>query len=189
MEWETEHWLPFLNILIDNNHSPAITTVYCKKTFTSLLINYFSFTPRPYEIGLVRTLVDRVYKINNSWSGFHEDIKRLFFILLNCFPINLIEKVVNQYITKTHAAQSSKDRQINSSDRPSESATHFYKLPYIGPFSNVTQNRIRQLVNRYYNNLHIKLVFVFLQNPFFGQCQRFYLMRAPFVRCLQIFVH
>ena len=38
-------------------------------------------------------------------------------------------------------------------------ATHFYKLPHIGPFSNVAQNRIRQLVNRYCNNLDIKLVF------------------------------
>ena len=38
---------------------------------------------------------------------------------------------VNQYITKTHATQSSKVRQINSSDRPSESATHFYRLRFI----------------------------------------------------------
>ena len=80
-------------------------------------------------------------------------------LLHTCFPTNVIE-VVNQYITKTRAArQSSNDRQINSSDRPSESATHFYKLPYIGLFSNVAQNRIRQLVNRCCNNLDIKLGF------------------------------
>lgn len=115
MEQEVEHKLPFLDILIDNNYSPsAITSVYRKKTFTGLLTNYFSFTPQVYKIGLIRTLVDRVYKINNSWlhMGFHEDIKKLFFILSkNCFPTRLIEKVVNQYLSKFQGARSSLDTQ------------------------------------------------------------------------------
>ena len=134
----------------------------------------------------MRTLVDRVYKINNSWSGFHEDITKLFFILRkNCFPTNLIEKVVNQYIAKTHTEQSSKDRQINSSDRSSESATHFYKLPYIGPFSYVAQNGIRQLCNRYCNNLDIKIVFSSLKirNLFSAKDS----ISREFVHCLQFF--
>ena len=41
---------------------------------------------------------------------------------------------------------------------PSERSTHFNKLPYIGPFSNVAQTRIRQLASRYCSNSDIKLV-------------------------------
>ena len=47
IERDTVHRLPFLNIY--NKYPPAITTIYCKKAFTGLLINYFSFTPRPYK--------------------------------------------------------------------------------------------------------------------------------------------
>ena len=43
-----------------------LTIVYRKKTFTGLLTNYFSFTSYSYKVGLIRTLVDRAYKINNT---------------------------------------------------------------------------------------------------------------------------
>ena len=47
-------------------------------------------------MGLVRTLVDRVYKINSSWLGFHKDIKNLILILRkNLFPVYIVEKVIN----------------------------------------------------------------------------------------------
>ena len=51
-----------------------------KNTFTGLLTNYFSFAPLNYKLGLVRTLLDRVYKINNSWFSFHLDVKKLIFL-------------------------------------------------------------------------------------------------------------
>ena len=67
----------FLDILLDNSHPSIVTSVYRKKTLTGLLTNYFSFAPLNYKLGLVRTLVDRVYKINNSWAGFHLEVKKL----------------------------------------------------------------------------------------------------------------
>ena len=63
----------------DPNSSP--TSVYRKKTFTGSLTNYFSFTSYFYEVGLIKTLVDRAYKINNTWLGFHEDINKLTDVL------------------------------------------------------------------------------------------------------------
>ena len=70
--------IPFLHVLIDNSQPQSlIARVYRKKTFTGLLTNYFSFTPSSYKLGLIRTLVDRTYKITNTWLGFHEDIKKL----------------------------------------------------------------------------------------------------------------
>ena len=45
-------------------------------------------------MGLIKTLVDRAYKINNTWLGFHEDINNLTDILKkNLFPAHLIEKI------------------------------------------------------------------------------------------------
>ena len=103
MEKEARHKLPFLDVLVDNNDpSSFLTRVYHEKTFTGLLTNYFSFTSYSYKVGLIRTLIDRAYKINNTWLGLHEDITKLMEILKkNLFPAHLIERVVNRYITGT----------------------------------------------------------------------------------------
>ena len=81
-EKQVNHKLPSLNVLIDNNDpNSSPTSVYRKKTFTGSLTNYFSFTSYSYEVGLIKTLVDRAYKINNTWLGFHEDINKLTDVL------------------------------------------------------------------------------------------------------------
>ncbi|CAH3136653.1 unnamed protein product, partial [Pocillopora meandrina] len=33
-----------------------------------------NFTSYSYKVGLIKTLVNRAYKINSTWLGFHEDI-------------------------------------------------------------------------------------------------------------------
>ena len=130
-----------------------IPRVYRKKTFTGLLTNYFSFTSYSYKVGLIRTLVDRAYKINNTWLGLHEDITKLMEILKkNLFPAHLIERVVNRYITGTQSNHCPRDSLPTS-------PTFYFKLPYIGHFSVVTQKKIRLFIKRYCNDLDIKLVF------------------------------
>ena len=82
MEKEAHHKLPLLDVLVDNNDpNYLLTRVYRQKTFTGLLTNYFSFTWYAYKEGLIRTLVDRAYKINNTWLGLHEDITKLMDII------------------------------------------------------------------------------------------------------------
>ena len=142
------------SVLIDNSQPQSpITRVFHKKTLTGLLTNYFSFTPFSYKLGLIRTLFDRTYKINNTWKGFNEDIKKLLLILRkNLLPSHIVERVIRQYITKTQTLS-------NSPARPPSNSTHFFKLPYVGPFSIVAQNRLRKLLKRYCNNLDVKLAF------------------------------
>ena len=134
VEKEVDKKIPFLDFLIDNSQPQSlITRVYCKKTFTGLLSNYFSFTPFSYKLGLIRMLVDRTYKINNTWIGFHE-------------------KVIRQYVTKTRALS-------NIPVSPPSNSAHFFKLPYVGPFSIVPQNRLCKVLKRYCKSLDVKLAF------------------------------
>ena len=70
----------------------------------------------------------------------------------NLFPAHLIERVVNRYITGTlsnHCPQGSLPTSL----------IFYFKLPYIGHFSVVTQKKIRHFIKRYCNDLDIKLVF------------------------------
>ena len=133
--------IPFLDVLIDKSQPQSpITRVYRKKTFTGLLTNCFSFTPFSYKLGLIRTIADRTYKINNMWEGFNEDIKKLSLILRkNLFPSHIVERVIRQYITKTQTLS-------NIPARPTSNSTHFFKLSYVGPISIVEQNRLRKLL-------------------------------------------
>ena len=79
------------------NINPLPTSVFRKKNFHGAP-NFNSFS---HKMGLVRTLVDRVYKFNNSWLGFHKDIKNLILILRkNLFPVHIVEKVINRYISR-----------------------------------------------------------------------------------------
>ena len=52
MERETDHVLPFLDVLI-NNTDPrlSVTTVYRKKAFIGLLTSYLSSPPLPTNWG------------------------------------------------------------------------------------------------------------------------------------------
>ena len=66
MEKEMDQKIPFLDVLINNDTHFHVTSVYRKNTFTCLLTNYFSFTLHSYKLGLICTLVDKTYKINNT---------------------------------------------------------------------------------------------------------------------------
>jgi len=53
-------------------------------------------------MGLVKTLIDRTFKINHTWLGFHNDIQNLFTILReNLFPDHVLDGLLHRYVTKT----------------------------------------------------------------------------------------
>ena len=146
MEKEINEKLSFLDILIDNSNPSIITSVYRKKTFTGLLTNYFSFTPMMYKLGLIRTLVDRVYKINNSWVGFHKDVQKLIFLLRkNCFPSSVIDRIISRHLAKSYNPSPTHNATLNSGNPSS----HYFKLPYVGRFSDIAQTKLRHLLKRF----------------------------------------
>ena len=63
METEINGKLPFLDVLVCNKLN-LVTSIYRKSTYTGLLTTFFSFTPSKYKNGLIKTLLDRRYKIN-----------------------------------------------------------------------------------------------------------------------------
>ena len=96
--------------------------------------------PFSYKLGLVRTLVDRIFKINNTWAGFHLDINNLTKTLRkNSFPSSVIENVVRKFLNNYFTPDSSQS--VARKDN-----CLYFKLPYIGPFSIITQRRIKKYV-------------------------------------------
>ena len=73
MERVFEKKLPFLDIMLQKDHS-SFLLLYFERGPSLVFYNYFSFAPLSDKLGLVRTLVDRVYKIKNTWLGFRNEI-------------------------------------------------------------------------------------------------------------------
>ena len=126
------------------------------------MTNYFSFIPYPYKLVLIRTLVDRAYTINNAWLGFHENIKKLTEILKNnLFPAHLVERVVNRkkFLSAGSFLTLTRDECTLPVSVSDTTINFYFKLPYICPFSVITQKRVRQFAKCYCNNIDVKLAF------------------------------
>ena len=66
-------------------------------------MNYNSFTSPNYKKGLIKTLIDRTFRINKTWSGFHYDILTVMkelnlksVLQKNEFPLKLIDKSISK---------------------------------------------------------------------------------------------
>ena len=160
MEEEHDGTLPFLDVLI--SHTPDSnkfeTKTYYKPTYTGLLLNFASFAPFSYKIGLVKTLVDRAHKINSTESNLKDNIKFIFKMLQkNLYPLHILNNVLKKY-----QAGSQNERAINTQDGGStdSGSVYFVKSPYIGAKADFIKRRISRLVDKYcHNKIKIKLIF------------------------------
>ena len=155
-EKERDNKLPFVDILINNNESDLQTLIFHEKTYTGLLLNYFSFVPNCYKLGLIKTLVDRMYRINNSWTGFDKDLKGLKNILQkNQYPLKMIDHVIKLYLNDKINCRNER----SSENTKSEIKIRYFKLPFIRLHLKLTQKKVDQFCKRFCKSLKVKLVF------------------------------
>ena len=161
IEEEHNETLPFLDVLI--SHSPTMenfeTTTFYKPTYTGLLLNFSSFAPFSYKIGLVRTLLDRAYKINSTPLNLQRNIKYIFKVLQkNLYPLHILKRV-----SKDLESGSPEGRALNSEESsPTDCIPTFYcKVPYIGAKSDLIKHRISRMVEKFcQNKIKLRLVFM-----------------------------
>ena len=153
METEVNKRIPFLDVLISSEKGFFSTSIYRKSTFTGLFMNFTSFLPISYKLGLITTLIDRVYKICYNRMTFNFEIRKVKeYLCKNTYPPHLIDKQVKNYLKKVNSSSDEEkgDKNKNAS---------YFKLPYIGTYSKLVQNRINQLCSRLCKDSNIKLVF------------------------------
>ena len=134
------------------NKPNLVKSVYRKPTHTGLLTNFFSFTLSKYKNGLIKTLLDRCYKINNTWIGFYKDLENLTKVLNKTqFPTKLIK------VTKKYLNLKLKKRPLENNTEV-KTDTRFFKLPYIGKYSNIAQKKIQKLVKSFCKGIDVEVV-------------------------------
>ena len=152
METEVNKIIPFLDVLIDNSQNIFKTSTYYISTYSGLLLNYTSFTFCFYKIGLIKCLIDRAYKINNAWPGFHDDVSKIKDVLKrNSYPPFILDKIIKTYIDKIHYNNNNISSEVNK--------LRSFKLPYISKYSEQVQKKITKLCKQYYKENNVKIVF------------------------------
>ena len=101
METETDKQLPFTDVFINNVNNNLTTSVFHKSTYGGLLEDFTSFTYRAYKIDLIKCLIDRAYKINNTWIKVNSGLINIKSILKrSSYPTHRVDKVDKSTLKK-----------------------------------------------------------------------------------------
>ena len=163
MEIEVSNCLSFLDVLVTNCEKTS-TSVFRKKTFTGLLTNYLSYTSETYKIGLIKNQLYRAYHISSSWKIFHDELNRIYNILLkNSFPRFVIDRVVRNFISH----QVDDNRKVPNSEQQECSETpdntpdvRYFKLPYRGKVSEMIQGKLDKISSSFCKSAKAKVAFL-----------------------------
>ena len=99
METESNSMLPFLGTQLLNKHTRVETKVYVKPTNTGLLLHYKSHVNDRYKRGLLKTMLDRAYRLSSNWHYFSEECDRLKLVFSRLkYPDSLVNSTISRFV-------------------------------------------------------------------------------------------
>ena len=123
-----------------------MTSVYRKRTFTGTCLQWDSFCPVKYKVGLVRCLVNRAFRIcsNAKLNNELEFLKELF--LNYGYPIG----VANKFVSRRAVID---DGKVNAGQRV------VFRLPYVGERHCDLERRVWSVVHRAFDDVNVVTVY------------------------------
>ena len=115
-EEECNNKISFLDISVTRINNKLTTSLYCKKTFSGVYLNFNSFLPMGYN--LIHNLLFRVYNICADYVTLHNKIEFSKSIWQrNSFPLffndNCIKKCLDKlFIKRDISAEVSKKKEV-----------------------------------------------------------------------------
>ena len=97
MEIENTGKLPFLGTQLINKSTQIQTKVYVKPTNTGTLLHYKSHVDDHYKCGLLKTMLDRAFRLSSNWSYFSDECDRLKMVFSR-YPYRLINSAILRFI-------------------------------------------------------------------------------------------
>ena len=148
-ERESNHSLPFLDVLAERRDSEFSTSVYRKPTFTGQYLRWNSFSLHKRKINLIFTLVHRAFMICSK-GKIDPELDRILSILLeNGYPENLIKSTTKR-----------KFQQLNSNPvHTVKKCSVYLHIPWIGNVSMKFEKQITSAVKRCFFSVEPRVVF------------------------------
>ena len=153
VERENNCTLPFLDVNVCRKNNQFETSVFRKKTYTGLGMNFSSCAPTEYKRNLIGCLVYRAYNICSSYINLTEELAYLRkYFLSNGFPLCFIEnnfkKSLNRIFIKSEPILSASRKIV------------YLRLPFYGTYSYVMKRKLSQLFKKYYPQINLRVVMV-----------------------------
>ena len=96
-EKESNDKSSFLDKSITRSNNKLVTSLYRKKRFSGVYLNYNSFLTTNYKKGLINTLLFQSYNIRADYRILHNEIKYLKTIWQkNSFPLIFIDNCIKK---------------------------------------------------------------------------------------------
>ena len=96
-EKESNDKSSFLDKSITRSNNKLVTSLYRKKRFSGVYLNYNSFLTTNYKKGLINTLLFQSYNIRADYRILHNEIKYLKTIgQKNSFPLIFIDNCIKK---------------------------------------------------------------------------------------------
>ena len=153
VEEEVNGSLPFLDIIITRCEGKLTTSIYRKKTFSGVYVNYNSFLPRDYKRGLMSTLLHRAYTICSDYDKLHQEIGRLKTIWQkNSFPLSFIDRCIKKFLDKLFVKR----------DTPKPTSSKKEVLictEFLGKISIQMKKKLQQIFRECGKGIHLRIVF------------------------------
>lgn len=151
IEKEEKNSLPFLDTRVIRNVGKYVTTIYHKKTFTGVYLNWKSLTARKYKIGLVNCLLNRIWRICTTQEQRDAEVSKLRLILAkNEYPKNVIDETINKYIARIT---------LPSNKEPQKETKRFIVLPFVNRKVEDFAVRLKALVEVNYSQVDFNVAF------------------------------
>ena len=153
VEYEKNNQLAFLDTLVSRNSSQYFTTLYRKSTFTGVYLNWTSLTSKKYKIGLIKCLLDRIWKICSKREDIDVEIEELRKILdQNEYPKVIVEQEIDKYLKK-------KLSQLTSEPKTRLPESRFIVLPFVHRKEDEFAVRLKQLVKSNFPQVEFNVAF------------------------------
>ena len=116
---EIENNRSFLGTQLLNKSTHVETKVYVKPTNPGLMLLYRSHVDDRYKRSLLKTLLDRAFRLSSNWAYFSEECDRLKLLFSRLkFPDKLINSTITRFIAIKTTKQPVPSPTENNSPEP-----------------------------------------------------------------------
>ena len=164
IEHEKDNRLPFLDTTVYRGYTSFKTTLYRKKTFTGVYLNWTSLTCKRYKIGLIYCLLDRIWKICSEIEARDTEINKLREILArNEYPDFIVDREIEKFMSSRQAITTNNtdttaktSKTIKTSEKQ---LTRFIVLPYVSRKAENHAKKLKNLVEKHYPQVDFNVAF------------------------------
>ena len=151
-EIEDENKISFLDIVVERENGHFSTSVFRKKTYTGLGLNYLSYSAYLFKVNSIGTLINRAYNICSDYCKFDIEMRFLHdYFLKNAYPSHLFYKVLRHFLDKKHSPQV----QILTVNKD----IRYVRLPYVGKASLEVKSKLQAILRNTYPQIKFQFIF------------------------------